>query len=254
MRGTMDRLKELRSFLEPREPHPIVERGEAVEKEVALLRDSLERYRPETILKTGYFSEDIYEFLVAWCAENDAMLVLVDPDYDKVKDRMARDTGKGVTARIRYIVSDYYPLSLDYYAFDMVVALDVWPFLESPLLLEETKRVLQWEAHLVMSSLVLDDTDLDGVYDTFLRDHTIEYGDTYIASDFITIMKLKKMIPVSSSIERCRVNWHERGIAPSYFPEDLPETYRADAATGEIDEPLLLAVCMKEKPKAGETI
>ena len=161
-------------------------RGEAV---LERLLDVVRSYRPGVIVKAGIGSGGILESLAR---ESEACLVVVEPSASRVSEFLGAHQGDESAKNIRFIVGDFHDFPIDYYKADLLVCIDLLDLFNASRCLDEFKRALQFEGVLFLAGVVLEDRDVEGVYDDFVRSVSPLHNDFYLEEDLMTFLELKE--------------------------------------------------------------
>ena len=255
----MDRLADIISFIERD-----VRDGAVIEPERRLSKlregvlDVVRTYNPGVIVKAGLGRG---ELLLEIARNSTAHLTVVEPSMAAIRSFIDTRAGDPALERIRFINGEFNALPVDYYAADLLVSVDYLEFLESGRVLDEFRRILQFDGILFLAGIVLEDEDIEGIYDDFMKAAFALHNDYYLREDLKTMMALKDFNFIKGSIERFGTDLAEYA---RYFSsvfggtpdlpgileerrEDFTRLYGLEGAV--IAEPYYISVFMREKPK-----
>lgn len=201
----MDRLKQLQQwsiyefgtpyFIEPEYRHDMI-----MEK----IYDVMDTFNPSIIVKAGLGSGRIILDLIN--NRKGITLAVVEPSRKIIDDFIARNSSNPKVKDIGFINGDFMNFPIDYYAADLIIAVDNLDVQESAPVVDEFKRALQFDAHLLFAGIVLDDEDIDGVYDDYMRIVSPLHNDYYLKDDLKTFMNLKEFSFVKGKVQHFDYN------------------------------------------------
>jgi len=201
----MDRLKQLQEwsiyeygkvfFIEPDFRHEMV-----MEK----INDVIVTYKPRTVVKAGLGAGKIVLDLIN--NNKDITLVVVEPSLRIIEEFIKQNCDNQRIKDIGFINGDFSSFPVDYYAADLIISIDNLDFQETAPVVDEFKRALQFDAHLFFAGIVLDDEDIEGTYDDFMRIISPLHNDYYLKDDLKTFMNLKDFTFVKGKIEHFNYN------------------------------------------------
>jgi hypothetical protein len=204
----MDRLKQLQKwsiyefektfFIEPLFRHEMV-----MEK----INDVLDTYKPKVVVKAGLGSGKIVLDLIK--NRKDITLAVVEPSLKIIEEFVKINSDNPRVKDIGFINGDFSNFPVDYYGADLIISIDNLDFQETAPVVDEFKRALQFDAHFFFAGIVLDDDDLEGVYDDFMRILSPLHNDYYLKDDLKTFMNLKDFSFVKGRIEHFDYNIDE---------------------------------------------
>ncbi len=187
----MERLKKLqewsiyefdkRFFVEPETRHEMV---------MNKIRDVVKTYSPKVIVKAGLGSGNILLDMVNEL--QGVTIVVVEPSLKIMEQFLAANSGNEKLKDVGFINGDFRNLPVDYYAADLIISIDNLDVQETAPVIDEFKRALQFDGHLLYAGVVLDDEDIEGVYDDFIRAIFPLHNDYYIKDDLKTFLNLKE--------------------------------------------------------------
>lgn len=256
----MDRLKMLQKwsiyeyenvfFIEPDFRHDMV-----MEK----IKDVIDTYKPGVVVKAGLGSGKIVLDLIN--NNKDIKLVVVEPSLRIIEDFIRSNSANQRVKEIGFINGNYKNFPVDYYAADLIISIDNLDFQETAPVIDEFKRALQFDAHFLFAGIVLDDEDVEGIYDDFMRIISPLHNDYYLKDDLKTFMNLKEFTFVKGKIEHFDYNIdqiknHLEGIygktdsgeAESFITDNtasLTEIYKLNGRS--INLPYFTGVFMRRK-------
>jgi hypothetical protein len=204
----MDRLKQLQKwsiyefektfFIEPLFRHEMV-----MEK----INDVIDTYKPKVVVKAGLGSGKIVLDLIN--NRKDITLAVVEPSLKIIEEFVKINSDNSRVKDIGFINGDFSNFPVDYYGADLIISIDNLDFQETAPVVDEFKRALQFDAHFFFAGIVLDDDDLEGVYDDFMRIISPIHNDYYLKDDLKTFMNLKDFTFVKGRIEHFDYNIDE---------------------------------------------
>jgi len=204
----MDRLKQLQKlsiyeygnvfFIEPDFRHQMV-----MEK----INDVIDTFKPSVVVKAGLGSGKIALDLIN--TRKEIKLVVVEPSLKIIEEFLRQNADNRGTGDIAFINGNYDNFPVDYYAADLIISIDNLDFQETAPVIDEFKRALQFDAHFFFAGIVLDDEDIEGVYDDFMRIIFPLHNDYYLKDDLKTFLNLKDFTFVKGKIEHFDYNIDE---------------------------------------------
>ncbi|MBN2079190.1 MAG: methyltransferase domain-containing protein [Spirochaetes bacterium] len=255
----MDRLADIVSFIERDVRDGIViEPAKRLQKLREGILDVVETYKPGTIVKAGLGRG---ELLLDIAGKSTAYIAVVEPSMALIHSFIDAHTDDPALERIRFINGEFNALPVDYYSADLLVCVDYLEFLESGRVLDEFRRILQFDGILFLGGIVLEDEDIEGIYDDFMKAAFPLHNDYYLRDDLKTMLALKDFTFIKGSIERFGTDLAALaayfastfGEPPNPPPiledrrEDFTRLYGLDGTA--IAEPYYISIFMREKPK-----
>jgi SAM-dependent methyltransferase len=196
----MDRLNDIVSFIEYDFNHNmIIEPGKRLPKLRESILDVIKTYNPGVIVKAGLGNGQILYDMVK---NSSAYIVVVEPSLSIIRDFISRHAADAVIDRIHFINGEFNSFPIDYYAADLIVCIDYLDFLESGKVVDEFTRALQFDGILLLGCVVLEDDDLEGLYDDFMRSAFPLHNDYYLREDLKTFMDLNYLKFVKGTFDR----------------------------------------------------
>ncbi len=255
----MGRLSDIVSFIERD-----VKTGVVIEPEKRLPKlregvlDVVRTYNPRTIIKAGIGRGDL---LMEIARNSAAYIAVVEPSMPLIRSFIDAHAGDPALERIRFINGEFNELPVDYYSADLLVSVDYLEFLESGRVLDEFRRALQFDGILFIAGIVLEDEDIEGIYDDFMKAAFPLHNDYYLRDDLKTMLGLKEFTFIKGSIERfgtdlaALVQYFSSSFGEPQEPpaileerrEDFTRLYGLEGTT--IAEPYYISIFMREKPK-----
>lgn len=203
--GRLRKLQELsiaeyskRYLVEPEERHEIV---------INKINDVVEMYKPKVVVKAGLGSGRIILDILSW--KKDIILVVVEPSLRVIEQFIADNKGNPLLEDIRFINGDFLQFPVDYYAADLVICVDNLDFQETAPVIDEFRRALQFDAYFLFAGVVLDDEDLDGIFDDFMKLISPMHNDYYLKDDLKTFLNLKDFTFIKGKNEEFEYNLDE---------------------------------------------
>ncbi len=256
----MDRLGEIVSFIEHDYRNGIViEPAKRAQKLREGIIDVTGTYNPGLIVKVGLGNGDI---LLELARKSPAYIAVVEPSMGIIREFIDGHAGDPALERIRFINGEFNAMPLDYYSVNLLISIDYLEFLESGKVLDEFRRVLQFDGVLFLAGIVLDDEDIDGLYDDFMKSAFPLHNDYYLRDDLKTMMNLKDFKFIKGSIERFSTDLASLAdYFSSFYPgrvsnplaaveerrEEFSRLYKMQDTM--ISEPYYISIFMREKPK-----
>jgi len=204
----MDRLKMLQKlsiyeyenvfFIEPDFRHEMV---------MDKINDVINTFKPGIVVKAGLGSGKIVLDLIN--NYKDIKLVVVEPSLRIIEDFIGSNAENRGIREIGFINGNYNNLPVDYYAADLIISIDNLDFQETAPVVDEFKRALQFDSHFFFAGIVLDDEDVEGIYDDFMRIISPLHNDYYLKDDLKTFMNLKDFTFVKGKLEHFDYNIDE---------------------------------------------
>lgn len=222
------------------------------------LFDIINIYNPGTIVKTGIGSGDI---LIEIASKYKAYLVVVEPSLNAINDFIKKHGSSGKIENIRFINGNFHEFPVDYYAADMVVCIDYLDMVNSSQCINEFRRATQFEGIFFFAGTVLNDDDIEGIYDDFMKIIFPLHKDYYLPEDFKTFLELKEFRHVTSTVLEFESNLQYR---MDYFREMFGQGSGADFINEHreefkkfmkmkddysIMEPYFIGAFMRKKPE-----
>ncbi|NLV67701.1 MAG: class I SAM-dependent methyltransferase [Spirochaetes bacterium] len=210
-------------FIEPVDRHELV---------LNKISDVIETYKPSVVVKAGLGSGRIILDMLAW--NRDITLVVVEPSL-KVIEQFISDNPENEKVRdLRFINGEFRQFPVDYYAADLIISVDNLDVQETAPVIDEFRRALQFDAYLLFAGIVLDDEDLDGVFDDYMRIISPLHNDYYLKDDLKTFLDLKefsfikgKSDEFSYSLGEIKAHMKELYGDPSSDPDSFVEQNRS---------------------------
>ncbi len=183
--------------------------------------DVVKTYSPAVIVKAGLGSGELVKELAR---TSDSYIVVVEQSLSLLEAFQA-GLDDAMRERIRLIAGDYYMFPVDYFAADLLICTDMLSFIDSARAVDEFRRALQFDGILFLSSVVLNEDDVDGRYDEFMHSVLPLHNDYYIQDDLKTFIGLNEFNFVKGS--------------SMSFPRDLAElsSYFAPFRDGDAPDP-----------------
>lgn len=180
-----------RYFIEPETRHELV---------ISKISDVIEMYKPKVVVKAGLGSGRIILDILGW--KKDVILVVVEPSLRVIGQFISDNQGNPLLEDVRFINGDFRQFPVDYYAADLVISVDNLDVQETAPVIEEFKRALQFDAYLLFAGIVLDDEDLEGVFDDYVRLLSPLHNDFYLKDDLKTFLDLKEFSFIKGKLEQ----------------------------------------------------
>jgi hypothetical protein len=222
------------------------------------LIDVMNTYHPGVIIKAGLGRGLLLYELVK---NSTAYIVVVEPCLASIQEFMGLYRHDPAFEKIKFINGEFNDFPVDYYAGDMLVCVDYFDFLESGRVVDEFRRALHFDGIFFFAGVVLDDEDLEGVYDDFMKKAFPIHNDYYLKEDLKTFMDLNEFTFVKGGLQHYRTDLSEiaeyfRGIFPHSAENPLGQIeekknmfvdlYKLEGSV--ISEPYYIGVFARRKP------
>lgn len=227
----MDRLKKLqelsiyesgRGFLiEPDFRHDLV---------MGKIVDVIETYKPRIIIKAGLGKGRIVLDLIK--DRKDITLVVVEPSLKIIETFIECNRDNNSVKDIRFINGDFRYFPVDYNIADLIISIDNFDFQETAPVIDEFRRTLQFDGHFFFAGITLDDEDIEGVFDDYMRIIFPLHNDFYIKDDLKIFLNLKDFSFIKGKTENFDYNLNDIKA----YMEDLYGSIDSDSADRFIDE------------------
>ena len=180
-----------RFFVEPGARHELV---------ISKISDVVEMYKPKVVVKAGIGGGRIILDILGW--KKDIVLVIVEPSLKVIEQFISDNKDNPLTEDLRFINGDFRQFPVDYYAADLIISVDNLDVQETAPVIDEFKRALQFDGYLLFAGIVLDDEDLDGVFDDYMRIISPLHNDFYLKDDLKTFLDLKEFSFIKGKMEQ----------------------------------------------------
>lgn len=257
----MNRLDAVREFIEfDAQKNFIIEPPARLNSIKERLFDIINIYKPGVIVKAGIGSGTLLREISAGCK---SYIVVVEPSLKLIKQFIENNN----SADIKFINGDFHDFPIDYYAADLLICIDYLNVFDSNKTVSEFRRALKFDGVFFIASVVLEEEDVEGIYDDLTRMIFPIHNDYYLASDLKTFLELKDFSLVKSMRLKFDNNLNE---LTDYFQNtfstinrdqvfDFVKTQKKDFVKllgmddqYKISEPYYIGVFMRMKPKAVE--
>jgi len=256
----MSRIQAITEFLTECRTHGLlVESQNRYDLIRSRLFELINSFNPGVILKAGLGTGR----LVGDIARNvSSVIVVVEPSMTLIRDFVEAGENRDILSKVRLVNGSLTSLPVDYYACDLVVCVDYLDIVDSSRIIDEFRRVLQFEKHLFISGTVLAEDDLDGVFDELMHAVFPLHNDYYLAADLATILELNEFRMFKEKVDLYRENMAMlsgffNGLYPGhgdislYVAEHAEELIRLyDMKDGSLALPYYTAVYSRKKPPA----
>jgi ubiquinone/menaquinone biosynthesis C-methylase UbiE len=158
------------------------------------LKRQIKIHTPSVVVKAGAGNSGLYLELL----ESIDILIIVEPDFATIKEHVHKFSDKVNFDKVRFINGDLENMPLDWYSSDMIICIDYLDFHNVASVLDEFKRIVDFEGELILAGSVLHDDDVEGVYDELFRLVLPLHNDFYMTSDLNTVLGLKKFRELES--------------------------------------------------------
>lgn len=204
----MNRLKELqqfniyesekRYFFEPDFRHDFLKER---------IYDVINTYKPGVVVKAGLGSGDLILDLLK--DHGSIVLVVVEPSLKVINKFIEQNSSNEAVKNIRFINGDFVQFPVDYYAADFIICVDNLDILESAPVIDEFRRALQFDGYLLFGGVVLNDEDIEGIYDDYMKIIFPLHNDYYLKDDLKTFFDLKDFSFIKGNMEQFEYNLEE---------------------------------------------
>lgn len=229
------------------------------------LFELLDAYKPGVVVKAGLGSGKLVRDIVE---RNQKLTVVVEPSAFMIDEFIKNNPALAASDRLRIIRADFHEFPVDYYAANLLVCVDYLDLFDASRALDEFKISIQFEGMLFYAGVVLNERDIDGVYDDFTRGMLSLHNDYYLEGDLKTFLDLKGFSCIKGETVAFDRDLGElMGAAREYGDENGGEAAALLAgrrrefeqmyglnADGVIQEPYFIGTFMKRKPDLSETI
>lgn len=154
------------------------------------LPEMMKIYNPSVVLKIGISSFQLIESIVDNCKR----LILIEPSLEVLKNFREEYSGSPILDKIYLINSEFENIAVDYNVIDMLICSDYLDIIESAPAMTEFSRVIDFHGVLLFAGVVLNDEDIDGIFDDLFRELNPLHNDYYLEQDLDTYMKLKNLL------------------------------------------------------------
>ncbi len=217
----MDRLERICEFND-RE----YERGFLVETSNRLpflwerISDIIGTYEPGVIVKAGLGRGEIVKNIVSTFKNTE--VVVVEPSLKLIQRFISENKESDLVKNVRFLNGTFKNFPIDYYGADLIISIDNINILESAPVVDEFKRALEFEGHLFLAGIVLDDEDYDGIYDEYMKTVLPIHNDYYLHHDLKTFLSLKEFAFIKGKVDFIELSLEEQYNHLSQF-YDLDE-------------------------------
>lgn len=236
-----------------------IEPGNRYELVASRLFEVMDTFNPAVVVKAGIGTGRL---LREMALHSNAAIVVIEPSMDLIREFLADGLNSGVVDRIRMINGSLASLPVDYYACDLLVCVDILDLTDSSRVIDEFRRILQFQKHLFIATTVLAEDDLDGIYDELVHEIFPLHNDYYLAGDLVTILELNEFRLLREKTEFFR---EDIGRLLSFFGDLYPDRSGGreylesrsgdfsrlyDMREGCISLPYYMAVFTRRKPSS----
>lgn len=207
----------------------LVEPDARHEMVISKIYDVLETYKPHVVVKAGLGSGKIILDILE--LRKDIILVVVEPSLKVIEKFISDNKDNEFLDDVRFINGDFIQFPVDYYAADLLICIDNLDVQETAPVVDEFRRALQFDAYLLFAGIILNDDDLDGVFDDYVRGLSPLHNDYYLKDDLKTFLNLKDFSFIKGKTEEFEYNLDE-------LKEKMAELYGEPSAEPDsfIDE------------------
>ncbi len=207
----------------------------------AFIRKGMETFQPSRILKLGRGPLEKY-----LASLPDVTLTVLDPRPGAWSDDREKH-GYSITG-------NFHTMPVDYYRSEMTILVDILPLLMTGAVLNEIKRVTDFDNHVIIASPVLHEDDLEGVLDTVCQRNLEIHNDLYHPLDLRTSLEVKGFEPVMEESIRLKTNLPdfigmEKDATPELEDDEIPVLESLYAYDGlSMEENYYMGLYRKKKP------
>lgn len=159
------------------------------------LFDVIDTYNPKVIVKAGIGSGKILHDIAL---KYNSYIVVVEPSLNAIDDFIHKNINNKQLENIKFINGDFHDFPIDYNVIDLLICIDYLDFFDSSNIIDEFKRVLQFNGIFFFSGVVLNENDIEGIYDDFIRKIFPLHNDYYLPDDLKTFLNLKEFTHLKS--------------------------------------------------------
>jgi ubiquinone/menaquinone biosynthesis C-methylase UbiE len=152
------------------------------------LNDLISTCKPASIVKAGIGSGKVLDSLI----EKDALISIVEPSCKLILDYTRTRKDKINFDKVKFINGSFNQFPIDYYKAEMLISIDALDIIDSATAIDEFRRTLQFEGILFLACVVLNDDDIEGVYDDMIHSVFPLHNDYYLKEDLKTVMNLNE--------------------------------------------------------------
>ncbi len=200
----MTRYNEIKSFLEHEYMNRIIIEPDS---RYTLLRerlmDSIKINNPKVIVKIGIGNPELLFDIIE---RFKLTLCVVESSYSTISKFVEEYGDREGFSKIYIINGDFQILPIDYFVADMIISIDYLDFIDSARAIDEYRLSLEFESVLFVGIIVLNDDDIEGVFDDYMRMIFPLHNDYYLESDLNTVMGLNEFKLLSMDIIEIRMN------------------------------------------------
>lgn len=171
------------------------------------ISDIIETYKPGVIVKAGLGSGKIILDMISM--NKKFTLVIVEPSLRVIENFINDNRDNEKIENVRFINGEFTRFPVDYYAADLLITIDNLDVQETAPVIDEFRLALQFDAHLLFAGVVLDDDDLEGVFDDYMRILSPIHNDFYLKDDLKTFLNLKDFSFIKGKMEQFSCNLNE---------------------------------------------
>jgi hypothetical protein len=243
----MTRYKEIKNFLEHEHINrTIIEPDSRYTLLRERLMESLNINKPATVIKIGIGNPELLFDIIE---RFKLTLCVVESSYKTISKFIKEYGDRKGFSKIYIINGDFQILPIDYFAADMIISIDYLDFIDSARAIDEYRLSLEFESVLFVGIIVLNDNDVEGVFDDYMRMIFPLHNDYYLESDLNTVMGLNEFKLLSMETFEIRMNLADMreymldyfGDTGEYDPEFIEKKLEVfDSLYGYDDETVTL--------------
>jgi len=186
----MGRLEQVNEFIEyDINKNIIIEPKDRFNDLKERLFDIINSYKHEVIVKAGLGHG---ELLLEIARNIKSYIVVVEPSFKLITDFLNAYPNDPDIQNIKFLNGDFHEFPVDYYAADLLICTDYLDFFDSGKSINEFRRALKFDGILFLGTVVLNDNDIDGIYDEFIKLIFPLHNDYYLPEDLTTFLTLKE--------------------------------------------------------------
>jgi hypothetical protein len=200
----MTRYKEIKSFLEHEYLNrTIIEPDSRYTLLRERLMDSLKTNKPDTVIKIGIGNPELLFDIIE---RFEITLCVVESSFKTIGKFIEEYGDRKGFSKIYIINGDFQILPIDYFVADMIISIDYLDFIDSARAIDEYRLSLEFESVLFVGVIVLNDSDVEGVFDDYMRMIFPLHNDYYLESDLNTVMGLNEFKLLNMETFEIRMN------------------------------------------------
>ncbi|HPJ37610.1 MAG TPA: hypothetical protein PLT75_04155 [Spirochaetota bacterium] len=221
---------------------------------------------PEVVVKAGLGDGRL---LLDIAVKSEKLYILaVEPSWERITSFMEENRGKPGFDRVRIIHGDFHEFPVDYYAADFFIVIDHLDIFDISRCIDQFKISMTFDAVLLYGGVVLQNDDVEGVYDDYMRLLLPLHNDYYLEDDLKTFLDLKDFkfirgsaldfIMNNNALREHLRKYHNHNAAEvedfyTGHEKEFREIYNLDDA-GNLRERFFLGMFRRVMPETGDKI